>query len=356
MIRLRKKKLLEKWLLEKRLLGAQKLFGVRFLCAIGAVLLSIPAASYAEWYEKNAAVMGTSIHVELWIEEKGVEEAGIEEKADQLMEWVIEEMHRIDRLMSPYKPDSELARINSQAAIRPVSVSPELFQLIQMSLGHGLRSQGQFDITYASIGYRYDYRRSIKPDDKIIQSALPAINFRTIKLDASNQTVSFEHPNTRIDLGGIAKGHAVDKAVDYLISQGVKHGIVTAGGDSRIIGDHRGRPWMLGVKSPRGEGQAVVLPVESLALSTSGDYERYFEADGKRYHHIIDPSNGKSANGVQSVTIMGPTATQTDALSTTVFVMGVKTGLEYIERQPEYSAIIIDDRGRMFYSSDLVNP
>lgn len=325
----------------------------RLFFTFGLALLSVPAVSYAEWYEKSAAVMGTSIHVELWYEEQGNKE---QQKAHKLMDSVIEEMRRIDRLMSPYKPNSELARINSQASLKPVSISPELFTLIQMSIGHGYRSQGQFDITYASIGYQYDYRRSIKPDDSVIQSALPAINFRTVKLDSANQTVSFEHSNTRIDLGGIAKGHAVDKAIDYLIEQGVKHGIVTAGGDSRIIGDHRGRPWMLGVKSPRGEGQAVVLPVESLALSTSGDYERYFEADGKRYHHIIDPSNGKSANSVQSVTIMGPTATQTDALSTTVFVMGVKKGLAYIEQQPDYSAIIIDDHGKMFYSSDLVTP
>lgn len=113
---------------------------------------------------------------------------------------------------------------------------------------------------------------------------------------------------------------------------------------------------MLGVKSPRAEGHAVTLPVESLALSTSGDYERYFEEGGKRYHHILDPRSGKSVKGVQSVTIMGPTAVQTDALSTTVFVMGVKEGLDYIEQQPDYSAIIIDHRGKLFYSRDLVSP
>lgn len=113
---------------------------------------------------------------------------------------------------------------------------------------------------------------------------------------------------------------------------------------------------MLGVKSPRAEGHAVTLPVESMALSTSGDYERYFEEGGKRYHHILDPRSGKSVTGVRSVTIMGPTAVQTDALSTTVFVMGVKEGLAYIEKQPDYSAIIIDHRGKLFYSNDLVNP
>ena len=325
--------------------GLLRIIGV-FICALSSVLYS--TVSYAEWHKKEATVMSTSIRAEIWHENP--------QQAQVLLAWVVEEMHRVDRLMSPYKPESELAIVNSQASDHPVVVSPELFALIQLSLAHGIRSDGRFDITFASIGYQYDYRRAVKPSNDLITTTLPAINFRAVTLDPANQTVSFKHVNTRIDLGGIAKGHAVDRAVNYLIKNGVQHGIVTAGGDSRIIGDRRGRPWMLGVKSPRAEGHAVTLPVESLALSTSGDYERYFEEGGKRYHHILDPRSGKSVTGVQSVTIMGPTAVQTDALSTTVFVMGVKDGLAYIEQQPEYSAIIIDHRGKLFYSNDLVNP
>ncbi|OUS31948.1 hypothetical protein A9Q99_01970 [Gammaproteobacteria bacterium 45_16_T64] len=313
-----------------------------------ALLFTLSWNCYGQWHKQDAGIMGTSIKVEIWHSDA--------ERAKVLMSWVFDEMRRIDRLMSPYKPKSELALINSQASLGPVTVSPELFRLLQMSVAHGVRSEGQFDITFASIGYRYDYRQSIKPEESEIAQALPAIDFRSIKLESAKNTVMFLHPNTRIDLGGIAKGYAVDLAVDYLIKQGIQHGIVTAGGDSRIIGDRKGRPWMLGVKSPRGEGHIVTLPVESLALSTSGDYERFFEVDGKRHHHIIDPSSGRSVTGVQSVTIMGPTAMQTDALSTTVFVMGVKKGLAYIEQQSDYSAIIIDDRGKLFYSSDLVNP
>ncbi len=316
---------------------------------VGALIcIFYSTLSYAEWYKKDAAVMSTSIRVEIWHKNP--------QQADVLLEWVVEEMRRVDRLMSPYKPESELAIINSQASVHPVVVSPELFSLIQLSVAHGIRSDGRFDITFASIGYQYDYRRAVKPSNDLIKTTLPAINFRAVTLDPTKQTVSFKHANTRIDLGGIAKGHAVDRAVNYLVKHGVQHGIVTAGGDSRIIGDRRGRPWMLGVKSPRAEGHAVTLPVESLALSTSGDYERYFEEGGQRYHHILDPRSGKSVAGVQSVTIMGPTAVQTDALSTTVFVMGVKEGLAYIEQQPDYSAIIIDHRGKLFYSNDLVNP
>ncbi len=322
-----------------------RLFGI-FACVLISVLYS--AISYAGWHKREAAVMGTSIRAEIWHEDP--QQAGV------LLEWVIEEMRRVDRLMSPYKPESELAIINSQASVHPVVASPELFALIQLSLAHGVRSDGRFDITFASIGYQYDYRRAVKPSNEIIKTTLPAVNFRAVTLDFAKNTVSFKHENTRIDLGGIAKGHAVDRAVNYLIKRGVQHGIVTAGGDSRIIGDRRGRPWMLGVKSPRAEGHAVTLPVESLALSTSGDYERFFEEGGKRYHHILDPRSGRSVTGIQSVTIMGPAAVQTDALSTTVFVMGVKEGLAYIEQQPDYSAIIIDHRGKLFYSRDLVNP
>lgn len=316
------------------------------LMALGLLLTSV--AAQGQWHRQQAAVMGTSIKVEIWLDDEAA--------AVTLMQWVFEEMRRIDRLMSPYKPESELALVNGKAFLAPVRVSPELFRLLQMSIAHGIRSEGRFDITYASVGYQYNYRQSIKPSEKAIATNLPAIDYRSVLLDADTQSVRFRNANTRIDLGGIAKGYAVDLAIEYLIKHHVKHGIVSAGGDSRIIGDRRGRPWMLGVKSPRGEGHAVALPVESLALSTSGDYERFFDVDGERHHHIIDPANGKSVKGVQSVTIMGPTAMQTDVLSTTVFVMGVKKGLAYIEKQPAYSAIIIDDRGKLHYSSDLVRP
>jgi thiamine biosynthesis lipoprotein len=138
---------------------------------------------------------------------------------------------------------------------------------------------------------------------------------------------------------------------------GIEHGIVTAGGDSRLLGDRRGQPWMVGIRDPREDGQvAISVPLEDEAISTSGDYERYFEENGVRYHHILTPSTGVPASGVRSATVFGPDAVFTDALSTSVFVMGVDKGLRLIASLPDYESIVIDADGRIYYSDGLQQP
>jgi thiamine biosynthesis lipoprotein len=159
----------------------------------------------------------------------------------------------------------------------------------------------------------------------------------------------------RIDLGGVAKGHAVDRSIALLQTRGIKQAIVTAGGDSRIIGDRKGRPWMVAIRDPRRRYKAVaVLPLHNAAISTSGDYERYFELNGERYHHIINPRNGHSVSGIRSVTVIGPNSTTADALSTGVFVLGVEKGLAVIESLPDVEAVMIDANSEMHYSSGLL--
>lgn len=302
----------------------------------------------ADWFQRTEAIMGTRIYVELWHEDAAT--------ARQLMQQVIDEMHRVDQLMSPYKETAQLAIINRDAATRPVAVTPELFDLIALSNRYGDLSSGAFDITFASLGHQFDYRKGVRPDSEHQQQSTALINYKSLRLDADKHTVFFPKPGMRIDLGGIAKGHAVDNATRILRLAGVKHAIVTAGGDSRLIGDRRGRPWMLGIKHPRGDSHVVSLPLENVALSTSGDYERYFDADGIRYHHIIDPRKGDSAREVISTTIIADDATTTDALSTSVFVLGVKEGLELINKLDNVSAVVIDRHGTIHYSSDLAPP
>ena len=161
----------------------------------------------------------------------------------------------------------------------------------------------------------------------------------------------------RINLGGIAKGYVVERGVNILRSHGIENAIVTAGGDSRLLGDRRGQPWMVGIRDPRNDGQvAISLPLENEAISTSGDYERYFEEGDIRYHHIIEPSTGAPASGVHSATVFGPDAVITDALSTSVFVMGVARGLRLIATLPDYESIVIDAAGRIYYSDGLQRP
>jgi thiamine biosynthesis lipoprotein len=320
-----------------------------FLSKILLLGISLPMSAppaHAQWLTGEEAIMGTAIRVELWADDEATGEAAIAA--------VMTEMHRIDRAMSPYKPESELSRINREAAERPVPISQEMFDILSRSIEFSKISGGTFDITFSSVGYLYDYRRHIKPTDKEIEQALPGIDYRHIQLDARKRTVRFARPGVRIDLGGIGKGHAVDNGIALLKKRGITQAIVTAGGDSRVLGDRGGRPWMVGIRDPRRKDNMVaVIPLINSAISTSGDYERYFEVDGERYHHILNPKTGRSATGVHSVSVIGPDATTTDGLTKPVFILGPEKGLRLIESIPGIDAVIIDADGKMFYSSGL---
>ena len=289
------------------------------------------------WMSREEAIMGTAIRVELWHENAALGESA--------MGAVMEEMHRIDRAMSPFKPDSELSRLNREAAKAPVPVSRELFELIERSVEFSDLSGGAFDITFASVGCMFDYRAGTRPTDDKVVSALPGIDYRHIRLDHARRTIRFADDRVQIDLGGIAKGHAVDNCVALLRARGVRQALVMAGGDSRVLGDKRGRPWMIGIQDPRNkEVMAARIPLVDAAISTSGDYERYFEEDGVRYHHILDPKTGMSATGVRSVTIIGPDATTTEGISKSVFIKGPEQGIRFVESLPEIDAVVIDDQ------------
>jgi thiamine biosynthesis lipoprotein len=163
----------------------------------------------------------------------------------------------------------------------------------------------------------------------------------------------------RIDLGGIAKGHSVDRAIAILESLGIRHAVVSAGGDSRVIGDRFGKPWIVGIRNPRSpDPEAVItrIPLEDAAISTSGDYERFFDEGGVRYHHIIDPKTGHSASKVLSATIIGPTATRTDGLSKTAFVLGPEDALRIINKLDDVDAVLVTPDGRILYSKGLQPP
>ncbi len=294
-------------------------------------------------------MMGTEVSVYLWSEDP---------EAGQLaLENVFAEAARIDHLMSTYRDDSEISEINRGAGKSAVKVGVELFQLIQRSLRISELSEGAFDITYDSVGQHYDFRSRQRPDEKIVASELENIDYRYVELQQSTTSVRFLKDGVRINLGGIAKGYVVERGVEILRQHGVQNGIVTAGGDSRLLGDRRGRPWIVGVRDPRNDGQVTVsVPLQDEAISTSGDYERYFDEGGVRYHHIIQPSTGQPATGVHSATVIGPDAVVTDALSTSVFVLGVDRGLRLIGTLPDYESIVIDANGRVYFSDGLQQP
>ncbi|MGV8834717.1 FAD:protein FMN transferase [Cellvibrio sp.] len=316
-------------------------------------LLMVCQLCLAKWHGDAQDIMGTKVSVALWLED--------DQKAEQAVAAVMAEMRRIDEHFSPYIETSELYRANQLApkasAKKPLSISPELAAIIDKANYYGELSDGAFDITFASLGRYYDYRNKLTPSEQQREELLPTINYRLIHLNIKNNTLWFEHPKVYIDLGGIAKGYAVDKSIEIVRSFGVKHASVTAGGDSRVIGDKLGRPWLIGIKNPRADAVAITLPLVDVAVSTSGDYERYFIDDkGERVHHIINPRTGKSTNGVNSVTIIGPLGFDTDPLSTTVFVLGAEKGMALINRLPGFDAVIIASDGKVSYSKGLAPP
>lgn len=299
------------------------------------------------WWQGQADIMGTEIKVELWHAQRA--------EACVAIAAVMSEMQRIDAEMSPYKKSSRLSKLNANAAEGFVEVGEELFGLISRSQGYSQLTGGAFDITYASAGRYYDYRNGKKPTSEELAKSINAINFRHLELNHRNYSIRFLNPHVYVDLGGIAKGHAVDSGIRILREFGIEQAMVSAGGDSQIIGDRRGEPWVVGVKHPRNESAEVaVLPLLDASISTSGDYERFFIEDGVRYHHIIDPASGKSAYKVRSVTVIGAESTATDALSTSVFVMGAKRGIELINRLIGIDAIVVDGEGRMHVSDGFM--
>ncbi len=314
--------------------------------AVGSLLL-LYATAEAAWHSDTQPIMGTRVHVEFWLDDT-------DSRGPLLLASAMEEMLRIDFAFSPYKADSELSRMNREAPNGWVSISPEMKVLLDRSREASERSGGAFDITFASVGRYYDYRAGRLPtlDER---KAVDAIDYHHVIVSEDGTRVKYTRPQVHVDLGGIAKGHAVDQVANLLQAAGVTMASVSAGGDSRIIGDRQGEPWTVGVRDPRNpDAVAVLLPLIDTAISTSGDYERFFEKDGVRYHHILDPQTGNSATGSLSVTVIGPNATLTDALSTTIFVLGPEKGLKLINTMEGVDAIIITDGGQMLYSASLM--
>jgi FAD:protein FMN transferase len=329
-------------------MSAQSRWAVALLAATAWLSMSPPAA--AEWLTRvDDGIMGTRIVVELWSEQHAA--------GEQAIDAVMAEMRHIDADMSTFKPDSEISRVNAQAARGPVKISKELFDLLTTALEYSRITEGAFDITYASVGFMYDFRARRRPDEKQIAAALPAVNYRHVLLDRATSSVRFSMPGVRIDLGGIAKGYAVDCGIAILQRAGIKRALVSAGGDSRIIGDRFGKPWIVGIRHPDRADEVIArLPLVDTAISTSGDYEHYFDENGVRYHHIIDPHTGHSASMVRSATVLAPTATRTDGLSKTAFVLGAEAAIKIYERLGDVDAILVKPDGKVLYTKGLEPP
>jgi len=319
---------------------------------ISLILCFFVTSLKAEWFEFSTTAMTTPIELVMW--------ANNRHEALEIKRKVFREFDRIEEKMSRYKPTSELSFLNKNAHKSAIPISSELFSVLQRSKQISKLSVGAFDMTFASVGYLYDFRKKLQPNQKQLDSNLSSINYQHILLDDSIGSVRFSGSSVKVDLGGIAKGYAVDQGIKILHENGVKHARLSAGGDMHLLGDKRGKPWIVGIKDPRSDNKndnAVVLPLSDVSISTSGDYERFFmDDDGQRVHHILSPKTGRPVEGVQSVSVIGPNTIASDGLSTAVFVLGVVEGIKLIESLEGFDVVIIDENRKMHFSEGLMNP
>jgi thiamine biosynthesis lipoprotein len=241
------------------------------------------------------------------------------------------------------------------AGKKPVAVSPSILKTLQAAKNIGDLSDGAFDVTFLAVGKLWSLKpeHPIIPDDDAIQKALGLVNYRDLVLDEEAGTAFLPKEGMLLDLGGIAKGTAVDLAIRSLKGSGIENALVNAAGDIYALGNRPdGTPWKVGIQDPRKKpGLLGELRVSNRSVSTSGDYERMVIIDGKRYHHIINPRTGKPSEGVISVTIVAPSAEEADGLATAVFLLGVEKGLALAERIPNVEALVIDSDGKRHPSS-----
>jgi len=259
----------------------------------------------------------------------------------EAIEAAYDEIDRVEQLLSEWRETSEISEVNRQAGRAAVVVGPDLFTVVERSMGISEITHGAFDVTFAGCGSIWSIRERRIPTDREIERCLVHVDYRRMELDPVGSTIFLPTEPMRIGIAGIGKGYGVDRAAEVLEAHGVDDYIVDGGGDIRLAGSNVDRPWIVGIADPRREGQlhATLEPGRG-AIVTSGDYQRYFETDGVRYHHILDPTTGRPARGSVAVTVVASTATDADALATGLFVLGPERAIEAVEQLPEVEALI----------------
>jgi thiamine biosynthesis lipoprotein len=300
--------------------------------------------------EKRHRAMGAEADITAWT----VDEAAATRAFDE----GFAEIDRLEDLMSVWRPGSDLVRLNEAAGRTPVVVSPEVFEALQRAREDGDLTHGAFDVTFAALAdiWKFDHdqdNRIPAPDE--IRARLPLIDYRKLTLDAAARTAYLPRSGMKAHLGGIGKGYTIDRVASMLRSRGLRNFMIQFGGDLYVAGMRGPRPWHLAIQDPRGPAGDYFAAIElsDSSFSTSGDYERFFMRDGRRYHHIIDTRTGQPAQGCRSVTIVAKNATLADALSTGVFVMGPAEGMALIERLPDVEGVIVSSDNRVLVSSGL---
>ncbi|HMG93499.1 MAG TPA: FAD:protein FMN transferase [Chryseolinea sp.] len=280
----------------------------------------------------------------------------IDDEQDDALDEAIGEVKRIENLLTEFSDTSQTSLLNQNAGIRPVFVDDEVYRLIKRCKELSGLTQGAFDVTSGVLKRLYNFKgENFKlPDADAIAAALLRVGSEKIKLKEPNR-VYLSEPGMHIGFGAIGKGYAADVVKRKLIERGINGGVINASGDLTVFGRRTdGSLWKVGIADPNDPSRVVAwLPVENASVATSGNYEQYFERDGIRYSHNIDPRTGKAVKGIKSVTVVSASAELSDALATAVTIMGVEVGLHFFEQLPGTHCLIITDEDRIFTSRHL---
>ncbi|MFQ5574698.1 MAG: FAD:protein FMN transferase [Terriglobia bacterium] len=262
----------------------------------------------------------------------------------------------LDKLMNYHSQTAEISKLNSLAPGEKIRLSADLYGVLSLSQAYFQATGGAFDPSIGRLMDLWDFGDGGDvPEAAQLSHALSRANFDAVALSKAGQTLTFAEPGVKIDLGGVAKGYALDQAARTLKKRGVSRALISAGSVTKLVGTKPGqRDWKVGIKHPRSDDNRLLgtLTLKSRAVSTSGDYQQFFEVDGTRFHHILDPATGQPARGAISVTVITrASAAVADILSTAVFVMGPEQGLQFLENTPDAEGIIVTETGQTLFST-----
>jgi thiamine biosynthesis lipoprotein len=299
--------------------------------------------------ERTKVAMGSELRLAAW--------AADETATLAAFDGVFREFERLEGLLTVWRADSDVARMNAMAGKQAVKVSADTIAVLAVAAEAGGWTGGKFDITFGALAdvWKFDHDQdNTVPDRKAIDLRLPLVDYTAVTFDRAAGTAFITKPGARVHLGGIGKGYAVDRAVALLKARGLTDFLIQSGGDLYVAGRNGAEPWKLGIADPRGDHRPfATLQLGDGTFSTSGDYERSFIKDGVRYHHLIDPDSGEPARGCRSVTIITKRAVTADVLSTGVFIMGPGAGMALVEQLPDVEGVIVTASNEVLISSGL---
>lgn len=283
--------------------------------------------------------------------------ASSEEKAKKAIDAAFKELDRLEKLLNYYDKDSELAEINRNAGIKPVIASEDTIDIIEKALFVSESTDGAFDITMGPVISLWDFKEKKIPDKRKLNEKLSLIGYKNITLNKKDKTVFLKEKGIEINFGGILKGYAADRAAEMLKKNGIKSAIVAVAGDIKTFGIRPdGKAWVVGIQNPRAsKGPDEIIGTVSIngqAISTSGDYERFFEKNGKRYHHLLSPKTGFPAGDCRSVTVITDKAAYTDAFATGLFILGLEKGMAVLKKLG-FEGVFIDKNGKIYITEGI---